>query len=273
MNKQVTGQDIIEEIVSNLQASLEPLLYSTLVPGRFEVYLNDSDYDRLQGIFPRIIEEAEKALDSVVKQLNKRARWSSFFSDKAVKHERAQSRWEVYILKDEDEELKKGQFLVVSQLALPVRPELGGESQTRRVTTRRIREGSETINREPEETPKTWARIEYEDDRGKQTYLMMKNQIVVGRGGREHWVDLKLYTLPDVSREHFRLRYDAATKQFYIKDVSSLGTTVNGEGIPSSIEITNDEECDKNVEVQLPPKANIGLADVVVLNFEAVEER
>ena len=40
---------------------------------------------------------------------------------------------------------------------------------------------------------------------------MTKDQIVVGRGGRDYWTDLKLDTLPDVSREHFRLRRDPAT--------------------------------------------------------------
>jgi len=35
---------------------------------------------------------------------------------------------------------------------------------------------------------------------------MTKDEIVVGRGGRDYWTDIKLETLPDVSREHFRLR-------------------------------------------------------------------
>jgi hypothetical protein len=39
---------------------------------------------------------------------------------------------------------------------------------------------------------------------------MAKNQIVIGRGGRDYWTDLKLNTLPDVSREHVRLRREPA---------------------------------------------------------------
>ena len=53
--------------------------------------------------------------------------------------------------------------------------------------------------------------IEYEDNGGRKTFSMTKDQIVVGRGGRDYWTDLKLDTLPDVSREHFRLRRDPAT--------------------------------------------------------------
>ena len=53
--------------------------------------------------------------------------------------------------------------------------------------------------------------IEYEDNAGRKTFAMTKDQIVVGRGGRDYWTDLKLETLPDVSREHFRLRRDPAS--------------------------------------------------------------
>ena len=74
-----------------------------------------------------------------------------------------------------------------------------------------------------------YATIEYEDQTGRQTYRMTKNQIVIGRGGRDYWTDLKLATLPDVSREHVRLRRDAETGEFFIKDLSRLGTSVNGE--------------------------------------------
>ena len=98
---------------------------------------------------------------------------------------------------------------------------------------------------------------------------MAKNQIVIGRGGRDYWTDLKLTTLPDVSREHVRLRRDAQSGEFFIKDLSRLGTSVNGEQIPTSVEFVDGEKRDKNVEVKLPAKARIGLADVVFLDFKA----
>jgi pSer/pThr/pTyr-binding forkhead associated (FHA) protein len=80
---------------------------------------------------------------------------------------------------------------------------------------------------------------------------------------------VKLSTLPDVSREHVRLRRDPASGNFFIKDLSRLGTTVNGEKIPSSVEYVEGERRDKNLEVALPPKARIGLADVCFLDFQA----
>jgi hypothetical protein len=60
-----------------------------------------------------------------------------------------------------------------------------------------------------------FAVIEYEDQGGRKTFRMTKNEIVVGRGGRDYWTDIKLDTLADVSREHFRLRRDAESGQFF----------------------------------------------------------
>ena len=91
----------------------------------------------------------------------------------------------------------------------------------------------------------------------------------IGRGGRDYWTDLTLHTLPDVSREHIRLRHDPESGKFFLKDLSRLGTTIDGKRIPSSIDYAGEEKKDKNLEVVLPPNARIGLADVVFLNFRA----
>ena len=110
---------------------------------------------------------------------------------------------------------------------------------TKRIATRRLA-GAETATRQYEPAPapapaapaaadpQACAVIEYEDRGGHKTYRMTKNEIVVGRGGRDYWTDLKLDTLPDVSREHFRLRRDPATGKFFLKDLSRLGTTIDG---------------------------------------------
>ena len=113
------------------------------------------------------------------------------------------------------------------------------------------------------------ATLTYRDENGDHMFRMEKPQVVVGRGGPGYWVDLKLKTVPDVSRDHLRLRYDAPERRFYIKDLSTLGTTVNGAAIPSSIEVCDGEKVDKNVEVPLPPEAEIGLAGAVLIRFRS----
>ena len=112
-----------------------------------------------------------------------------------------------------------------------------------------------------------FATIQYEDSGGRKTFVMSKDEIVIGRGGRDYWTDLKLETLPDVSREHCRLRRDPATGEFFLKDLSRLGTTINGTPAPSSIEVVEGEKRDKNVEAPVPAKARIGLAGVIYLEF------
>jgi predicted component of type VI protein secretion system len=100
---------------------------------------------------------------------------------------------------------------------------------------------------------------------------MTKEEIVVGRGGRDYWTDIKLDTLPDVSREHFRLRRDAASGNFFLKDLSRLGTTIDGQAAPSSIDFTDGARRDRNVEAPVPAQARIGLAGVLFLDFRSTQ--
>jgi pSer/pThr/pTyr-binding forkhead associated (FHA) protein len=125
----------------------------------------------------------------------------------------------------------------------------------------------------PAPTGTAFGTLAYEDQRGRRRVPIMSPLTVVGRGGVGYWVDVKLDTSPDVSREHLRLRRDDATGQFFLKDLSSLGTTVDGQPVPSSIEVVDGRRRDKGIEVPLPPRARIGLANVIVLDFEAGSPR
>jgi pSer/pThr/pTyr-binding forkhead associated (FHA) protein len=82
--------------------------------------------------------------------------------------------------------------------------------------------------------------------------------MVIGRGGRSYWVDLRLETLPDVSREHCRIRRDPETGRFTIEDASQFGTAVNGKPVA------------QNNPVEIPRRATISLAGVIDLQWEAV---
>src|SRR5262249_39957402 len=99
-----------------------------------------------------------------------------------------------------------------------------------------------------------------------------KEQTVIGRGGKSFWVDLKLNAPPDVSREHCRIRRDPVSGSFFLKDVSQFGTTIDGKRVAGSLETKDGQDRDRNIEVALPPRAVIGLADSVFLNFEIADE-
>jgi len=272
-----TAREIILEIVRNMREGLEPLHYSTLAPAIYHVYLHSDDMDRLRGILPRVIDEAKRALDEELESLNRAsvAEKLKLAKRNAPKITAPEGGWQIHILEDHDESAAPGDILISSELALPAKDELGSGSMTKRIATRRMGGVQQSASQRYEPAASTpppadaVAVIDYEDNGGRKTYHMTKNEIVVGRGGRDYWTDIKLDTLPDVSREHFRLRRDPASGKFFLKDLSRLGTTIDGERAPSSLEFDGAEKRDLNREAPVPAKAKIGLAGVVFLDFRS----
>lgn len=273
-----TAREIIQEILRNMREGLEPLHYSTLPPAIYHVYLHPDDMERLRGIVPRIVDEARRALDAELEALNKSGLAERFKLAKrtAPKVEAPEGGWQIRILENTDDDVERGDIVIYSELAMPSKADLGAGSMTKRIATRKMG-GVETAPKMsyqpvalPAEDPgDAYAVIEYDDEGGHRTFRMTKNEIVVGRGGRDYWTDLKLNTVPDVSREHFRLRRDPESGKFYLKDLSRLGTTINGEAAPSSVEFVDGEKRDRNVEATVPERARIGLAGVVFLDFRS----
>jgi hypothetical protein len=281
-----TARDVILEIVRNMKEGLEPLHYSVLPPAIYHVYLHPDDMERLRAIVPRIVEEARRALDAEVEALNgpsivERLKLARRAAPKVAAPD---GGWQIRILENTDDEVAAGDILIYSELALPVKAELGAGSMTRRIATRKLGATQATTTAPAEargveatalEVPApgdgAFAVIEYADNSGRKTFRMTKDEIVVGRGGRDYWTDIKLDTLPDVSREHFRLRRDAASGSFFLKDLSRLGTTIDGQAAPSSIDFSDGGKRDRNVEAPVPPHARIGLAGVVFLDFRSIQ--
>ena len=277
VRRPATARDIILEIIRNMREGLEPLHYTTLPPAIYHVYLHPEDFERLRAIFPRMQEETRQALDAELVQLNRGTlgeRLKKLARKPASKVAAPEGGWRVDFFENTDDDVEAGDIVIYSELALPAKPEFGAGSMTKRINTRRLAGELTASQKYEEQLPATkemeaYATIEYEDQSGRQTYRMTKNQIVIGRGGRDYWTDLKLNALPDVSREHVRLRRDSQTGEFFIKDLSRLGTSVNGKAIPTSVDFADGEKRDKNVEVKLPAQARIGLAEVVFLDFRS----
>jgi pSer/pThr/pTyr-binding forkhead associated (FHA) protein len=111
------------------------------------------------------------------------------------------------------------------------------------------------------------ARLTYHDEQGGHVFSMRKDSLSVGRGGSAAWVDVQVVTAARVSREHFRIRRDAGGR-FFIQDVSSWGTSVDGEPVPPAIK-SAEGVLQPGPERELPPRASIMLADALVMQFEA----
>ncbi len=261
MDAKASGKDIIVAVVDNMQESCEPLLYNTLVPSHYDVYLHREDHSRLSSILIRIREEAVQALDAKLADLNKKGFSLPGMRTSKAKYEAAEKEWSIKFHIDENDELSPGDILVDSRLALPAPVEFGVGTKTQRSET--IRSGGETkrLRKRSEEGQPDGgpaiAKLSYQDKNGQGCeFLVTATEISVGRGGRNEFCDLELDVPADISRRHFYLRQDPQTREFFIQDVSKFGTAVDGKKIAPK------------EWVPLSAKAAIVLADRMTLEFQ-----
>jgi hypothetical protein len=276
--ERATGRDVIVAIAENMHSGLEPLVTKTLAPSLYQVYLHSEDYDRLRTIFGQIEAETKEMLDRELGKLNRGARpvvgrllgplrRGRAGAPAAPRFVAAEGRWFVRFQEDPNGILQPGDVQVVSEFAQQPAAGYGSGAPTHRIsTTRRL--GSSTTRRDSADPAAAFARISYRDDSGPKEYWLMKEEIVIGREAPDVWVDLRLETSLDVSREHARLRRAPESGVFRIKDLSKLGTTVNGRPLPPSLEGSGAAERDLDRWTDLPDRARIGLAGIVFLDFE-----
>jgi hypothetical protein len=273
------ARDITEAVVDNMRKNLELLKYSTLAPGRYVVYLHASEYARLDGIIPILQEETARALTEELATLNRRSpmrRWvDRWRRDSGPEISNAASNWQVDFVADPDGDMDEGDLLIDSELVLPASPDLGVGERTRRITTvhagQRTATREQTVHRGPAASAgSVLARIEYDDDAGHHSYDVLKDAVTIGRGGIAYPVDVPIVSSPDVSREHARLRRDPKTGRFFLIDLSTLGTTLNGRHVPKGYDEVDGERRENGAETALPDPAKIGLADTVFLELVTV---
>jgi hypothetical protein len=253
----LSGQAIINELIRNMEIGQFEMGYSVLLPCVFSLYLHPDDYARLGGVFDLIAEDAKRALGARVAQLNTKP------TILGVKRPGRQPKdfkiagrdWILEFLPDTEGSVPLGDVEIHSELNETAQPGFRGTK-----TTLMGREPSVTTPRPAAVTRRTsetvYAEIRYEDDSGPQLYLVSQNEVHVGRGGDDLAMDLALYTNDEVSREHFVLRRDPATRRFYILDKSVNGTWLDGKRLK------------KGVEEPVPERAAIGVAQVLTLSFE-----
>lgn len=277
------ARDLIEAVLENMRKNLEPLKYSTLAPSRYLVHLHPEEYARIEGIVPILQEQTIRALAEELETLNRRSGVQRYAdrllgnrsSDGKSAVQNAAGDWHVEFLADPDGEVAAGDILIDSELLLPASPELGAGERTRRITT--IHSGQHTTANvrtadRPRETSRdrVFARLTYDDDAGPHSHDVVKDSVTVGRGGIAYPVDIRIVSSVDVSREHARLRRDVQTGRFFLIDLSSLGTTLNGRHVPKGYDELNGTKRENGTETPLPDGARIGLADTVYLDFRMV---
>jgi hypothetical protein len=292
--KAPNGRDIWNAVRDEMLDNLYPLPYSTLPPTIYHVYLHPDDFATVEPVVPRIVEQIQRALTSEVERVNGTLQRSSSHvlkrlldRDEQPPIEIPSSGWTVHIQADRDGELERGKLGIVSTLSLPTTPEYGGTPTTRIVksvvaggrrmaSTAEVQQagaGAVQAGAPPVQVvPATHdsserARLTYEDDQGPHEFVMRKDSLSVGRGGSSAWVDVQVLTSSTkVSREHFRLRRDPV-RGFVIQDVSLWGTSVDGAALPPAVK-TSEGVVQPGAERELPPRARIGLADALVIDFQ-----
>lgn len=288
-----SGITIWSAMRDELMMNMYQLPFTTLPPTIFHVYLHPADYERIEGIVPRITSELQKALTEEVRKINEgRARPAGMLArlieqEEAPPIEVPPSGWEVYIHPDRNEGLKQGDLGIESLLPLPAPLEFGGPPTTRIVRSVVTGTGRSSTTIEVSQPPAARkpateagpedpsaealakaerASLRYEDDNGPHLFSMRKDTLSVGRGGSSVWVDVQVVTSPKVSREHFRLRRDG--NAFFIQDLSTWGTFVDGRQIPPAV-AGPDGVMRPGPELPLPASARIQMADALVIHFDA----
>jgi hypothetical protein len=286
---------LIDAIVDNMRQNLEELKYATLAPSRYTVYLSSAELTRLEGIIPRLQAEAARALDEELARRNRpswlrrQAASLPWLPDWAGRRraplENAAPRWHIEFLPDTDGDLAaEGDIIVHSDLMLAPDLELGVGERTRRITTVRMGEHKTTRSqvvaakapardgdRHRPGAGRVHARLVFEDNLGRHEHDVVGTHTTIGRGGLAFPVDVRVSTSEDVSREHARIRRDEQTGQFFLIDLSTLGTTLNGRHVPRGVEEHEGRKRETGAETALPPRARIGLADTVFLDFDQVQ--
>jgi pSer/pThr/pTyr-binding forkhead associated (FHA) protein len=254
----ISGQTIIDELTRNVELGRLEMAYSILLPCVFSVYLHPDDYNRLAGVQDLIKDDARRALTARMAEWNGKGG----FLRRGVKrrvYRIAQSDFSIELFSDSEGSVPPGDVEIHSELNEIPQPGYRGVKTTLidrepSVTSAQVERDRASTRRLPD---KVFGEIRYQDDSGPQTFAITQNEISIGRGGEDLWVDLPLYSSDEVSREHLRLRRDPTSGAFVIVDNSRNGTWVNGRRLA------------RGVEEPLPDRAEIGVAEVLKLSFEA----
>jgi len=277
----VTPEEIVAAILVELDRRTAPGYYTNYVPNVFNVYLFRDDYRDLLPLKDRIRDEAVRALHEELNRLNGSAPLAlplPFAKKKHRKRYEALGDWVIEFHPNEDDDAAENRLEVRGQTSRPIEPGNLEGSPTVKIMRPEMEDNARETRRTGVANParanaEAYARLTYEDDSGRHDFDMIKDEIKIGRGGPNEWVDLKLITTKDVSREHLQLRRDGQTGKFFIKDLSRFGTWVNMKRVAPSIELQGNIEHDRNIEEPLPAKAEINLADVITLHFKALKMR
>jgi hypothetical protein len=261
-------------VLDNMRASLMPLPYTTVAPTFYLVYLHPEDFAAIEGVIPLLREQIHRALSEALAEVGSPPWWKQVLhpTREALPPIDVLPPRTVEILADPNDEVPPGQVGVHSELRLPATGEYAGAPTVRVTATTTAlgaRPGSieQTANvASAAGAASAWLSID--DLEGARDHGVVDNPTLIGRGGLGCYVHVRVRTEGQVSKEHCRIRRDHASGQFFIKDLSRNGTSVDGVPLPKGAEYIGPRKREiDGCEQPLPDRARIGLADVLYLEF------
>jgi hypothetical protein len=268
--RRMLPRKISSAVLANLQESLVPLVYTTIAPSFYLVYLHPDDFSALEGIVPVLRQEISRALAEATESIAHPPWWAGVLRPVRESLPPIDSTVPaaIEILPDPDGEVPPGEVAVHSELRVAPR-DFAGPPTVRVTATTTVcatAEHRDVSVAAATDGVSAWLRLE--DLEGARRHGIVDNPTLIGRGGLGCYVHVRVRTDGQVSKEHCRIRRDESTGAFFIKDLSRNGTSVNGEPVPKGVEFlaAGKRELDGG-EVPLPDGARIGLADVLFLDF------
>jgi hypothetical protein len=282
------GEKIASEIEREMEQRLYRLRHVVLAPAEYHVYLHPDDFAHIKEVASLIELDVQQCLNAAVERMNGRSSLLNFVLPKRPPVEIPRGGWAIHIKPALNGDVGPGELAIHSRLSVPPAPKFGSGAGTVRIaqtvvsgTERRtlerdephtaaIRSGSAGSSagsngngaaHPQHSTRPRGARLTYSDETGEHDFAIAKEMVKIGRGGAAHWVDLALVSGSKVSREHCRIRRDAAGR-YFLQDVSAWGTFLNGQRVPRFEGTGTGAQ-----ERELADGASIRLADQVTLEF------
>ncbi len=249
LTRQQLPRAIARAVIANMRESIVPMLYSTIAPTSYVVYLHPDDYALIEDVVPFVERQINRALDEAIGRLNDRRPWQRLVRlvRRPMPPLDVSVPATIDIVRDPNEQLQRGQIAVHSDVRQPAAEYAG--LPTMRVTA--PAPAVPTMVRQP-----AAAILTIDDLEGRREHQVVDNPTLVGRGGDGYDVHVRLRTDGQVSKQHCRLRREESSGMFFITDLSRNGTSVDGQRLPHG------------VDVPLPDHARIGLAEALHLEFK-----
>ncbi len=267
----ISPRVLVEELLRNMRESAVELYSYRVVPSAYRVFLNRTDFAALEPIKSRIVADAQTALDEDLKRLNGATFFQRITFQRPTRYERADTRWQIDLLVDPDQETDVGVCAIRSELVVSgAVPDKAG-MPTKFTTTYSDKPlvisditeepGSlkaatlpRAVNMNCVSLGRLIAKLHYTDSNGPHVYQIRQSEVLLVIGEAPTTGDVRL-VISGCTEMALVIRMDSRTGMIALRNYSIPALTVEGRTVAP------------NVEVILPAKASICIGSHTTIEF------